>query len=111
MKKIICIDLDGVLNNYNGAYSEKEIAPIKDGAFEFIKKLASDFSIEIFTVRGCELVWQWVMDNNLKSYIHNVTNKKNPLASVFLDDSAVTFTGDFDCAYESIVNFMPHWKE
>ena len=38
-KKTILIDLDGVLNTYTGDFDENIIPPIKEGAYEFIKKL------------------------------------------------------------------------
>ena len=109
-KKLICIDLDGVLNLYSGYYSKNTIAPIRDGASEFIKKLSENFKIEIFTVRENKLVWKWILDNNLESYICNVSDKKNPKATLFLDDRAIHFNGDYDNAYNSIINFLPHWK-
>lgn len=37
MKKIVNIDLDGVLNQYSGTFNEQEIPPIKKGAYDFIK--------------------------------------------------------------------------
>ena len=109
-KKLICIDLDGVLNSYSGCYSKNAIAPIRKGASEFIKKLSENFRIEIFTVRENKLVWKWILDNNLEAYICNVSDKKNPKATIFLDDRAIHFNGDYDKAYNSIVNFLPHWK-
>ena len=50
-KKLISIDLDGVLNEYNGSFNEKEIPQIKPGAYEFLKNLSENFRIEIFTTR------------------------------------------------------------
>ena len=38
-KKEILIDLDGVLNQYNGNYDENFIPQIKDGAIEFLEEL------------------------------------------------------------------------
>ena len=38
-KKKILIDLDGVLNQYNGNYDENFIQQIKDGAIEFLQEL------------------------------------------------------------------------
>lgn len=57
-KKVISIDLDGVLNTYGGHkdYDENKICQIKDGAREFLEKLYEKFDIEIFTVRDKELV-------------------------------------------------------
>lgn len=110
MKKLICIDFDGVLNNYSGQYDEHNLPQIKEGAEKFLDKLSEDFRIEIFTVRNIETVTQWLIKNNLMKYIENVTNIKNKFASVFLDDRALNFDGDFDKAYRNITTFKPYWK-
>jgi len=44
-KKILLIDLDGVLNIYVGHFDEENIPPISDGAYEFIKKLEEMYKI------------------------------------------------------------------
>lgn len=110
MPKIISIDLDGVLNTYNGKFEHNKLSPIKEGAFEFLRDLAKDYSIEIFTVRDNELTKEWLIENNLMRFVNNITNKKNPYASVILDDRAITFNGDYTNAYNQIINFQPHWK-
>ncbi len=110
LKKLISIDLDGVLNNYDGLYNHCKIPPLRDGAFEFIKKLSEEYNVELFTVRNKKLVIKWLKENNLSEYISNITNIKNPMSSVFLDDRAINFNGDFAAAYQSIKDFKPHWK-
>ena len=109
-KKFISIDLDGVLNNYSGNYEKDKISSLREGALDFIKKLASDFNIEIYTVRDKELVKDWLKENDLIDFVFGITNEKNPKTSIFLDDRAINFNGDFQCAYESIQSFKPHWK-
>ena len=42
-KKTILIDLDGVLNEYEGKFDKDFIPPIKLGAKEFLEKLAIEF--------------------------------------------------------------------
>ena len=51
-KKIIQIDLDGVLNKYDGNYNNGEIADLKNGAREFLEKLSQEYKIEILTVQN-----------------------------------------------------------
>lgn len=109
-KKIISIDLDGVLNEYKGNYIENEISPIKAGAYEFLEKLSKDYIIEIYTVRNKELCEKWLKQNKLNHFIRKVTDAKNPYTSVFLDDRAITFNGNYDNAYNEIINFKPFWK-
>ena len=62
-KKSILIDLDGVLNTYTGDFDENYIPPIKEGAFEFLKKLSEKYDIKIFTSRKLSLVSEWVKEN------------------------------------------------
>ena len=47
-KKLILIDLDGVLNTYTGGFDENFIPPPIQGAKEFIKSLSKDFYIKNF---------------------------------------------------------------
>lgn len=110
-KKLLLIDLDGVLNLYNGNYDENKISPIRDGAFLFLKKISLDYRISIFTARNINIVSQWIKDNNLNEFIEEVTNIKSPFASVILDDRAINFDGDFIKAYKNIKEFQPHWKK
>lgn len=109
-KKIISIDLDGVLNDYSGNYMSNTLAPVKKGAFEFLEKLSKNYYIEIYTVRNISLCKKWLKDNNLSQFIKDVRDTKNPFSSVFLDDRAVHFDGCYETAYEKIVNFKPFWK-
>lgn len=109
-KKIISIDLDGVLNKYEGNYKKNKLSPIKEGAYSFLEKLSKDFIIEIYTVREKNLCKKWLKDNNLSQFVSDVRNVKNPKTSVFLDDRAITFDGDFEKAYNKIISFQPHWN-
>ncbi len=109
-KKLISIDLDGVLNTYSGNYDKTTIAPIKNGTYEFLQKLSKDYRIAIFTVRDKTLVRNWLIQNNLYDFIEDITDVKNPFSSIFLDDRAINFDGDFDKAYSAIKNFKPYWK-
>jgi histidinol phosphatase-like enzyme len=70
-KKTILIDLDGVLNTYSGKYDADYIQPIKDGAYEFLRKLSKNFRIIIFTSRNLLSVSKWVIENKLEEFIDN----------------------------------------
>ncbi len=109
-KKLISIDLDGVLNIYNGKFNKDEIPPIRAGAYEFLKELSKLFQIEIFTTREKELTKKWLKDNNLLDFIKDVTNIKNSSSSMFLDDRAINFAGDYKSAQIAIKEFRPYWK-
>lgn len=110
-KKLISIDLDGVLNTYSGHYDKTSIAPIKNGAYEFLQKLSEDYRIAIFTVRDKTLVRNWLMQNKVYNFVEDITDVKNPFSSIFLDDRAINFDEDFEKTLEKIKNFKPYWKK
>ena len=110
-KKIIQIDLDGVLNEYDGKYIKDYIHPIKKGAYEFLEKLSYHYSLELFTVREIDLCKNWLVENNIDKFFDNVTNTKNSFASIFIDDRAINFNGDYEKIFTEIMNFQPYWKK
>ena len=108
-KKTIAIDLDGVLDNYT-KYTEEIIPPIRKGAKEFIIKLSKDYEIILFTTRSPKLATEWLIDNKINQYFKDVTNTK-PLATIYLDDRAINFNGDYDKSLEEIRDFKVYWKK
>ena len=40
----------------------------------------------------------------------NVSNVKNPKATVIIDDRALRFEGDYEKTFNDIINFQPYWK-
>lgn len=108
-RPVVCVDLDGVLNLFDTWREPEYFHPPRPGAREFLVKLNdSGFRVCIFTVRWFEWVEQWLEENGLRTYVDCVTDKKMP-AQVYLDDRAVCFRGNFDDAFEQIVNFRPFW--
>lgn len=108
-KPLILIDLDGVLNNYDGKYQENYIPELKSGAREFVQKLHNLYKIKIFTTRKKELVEPWLIKNDLKNYIDDVVNVKEP-AFISIDDRSLTYRGNFDETLKEVENFIPYWK-
>lgn len=108
-KKTILIDLDGVLNKYDGKYDEYSIPPIKEGAYEFLKELSEIYKVVIFTSRNLLLASEWVINNNLKDIISNVTNVKEP-SYLIIDDRCINFNGDFSKLKKEISNFKVWYK-
>ena len=51
-KKTLLIDLDGVLNCYNGNFDKDFIPTVLNGANEFLQDVSKDFEIKIFTTRN-----------------------------------------------------------
>ncbi len=109
-KKTILLDLDGVLNTYNGEYDKNYIPPIKDGAYNLIKELAKDYKIVIFTTRNSLIASKWVIENGLDKYVENVTNVKEP-AYLIIDDRCINFDGDYRKLEKQIKNFEVWYKK
>lgn len=104
MKKTILIDLDGVLNTYTGNYDENFIPTIKEGAAEFIKELSNNYIIKIFTTRNLLLTSEWLINNDLRQYVSDVTNIKVP-SYLIIDDRSIKFNGNYNDLKEKINNF------
>lgn len=110
MKKTILIDLDGVLNTYTGNYNKDVIPPIKNGAYEFLKELSENYIIKIFTTRNLLLTSEWIIKNNLREYIDDVTNIKE-LSYLMIDDRCINFNGNFDDLRKNIDTFEVWYKK
>ncbi len=108
-KKTILVDLDGVLNEYNGNFDENIIPKIKDGAIEFIQNLHQNFTIKIFTTRNKILTTKWLIENNLDKYISDITDVKEP-AYLHIDDRCICFDGNYNNTINQIQNFKPWYK-
>lgn len=108
-KKTILVDLDGVLNEYNGNFDENIIPEIKDGAIEFIQNLHQNFTIKIFTTRNKILTTKWLIKNNLDKYISDITDVKEP-AYLHIDDRCICFDGNYNNTINQIQNFKPWYK-
>ncbi len=109
-KKTILLDLDGVINTYNGSFDKYLIPPIKEGAFEFIKELSIEFKVVIFTSRNLFSAFQWIVNNNLEKYIEDVTNIKIP-SYLIIDDRCISFNGNYSDALSQIKNFKVWYKD
>ena len=108
-KKTILMDLDGVLNTYDGNFDKNFIPPIKDGAKEFLQNLSENFDIKIFTTRNKILASKWILENELEKYIHDVTDHKD-ICWLFIDDRCINFQGDYKILNNQIQNFKAWYK-
>jgi len=108
-KKTILIDLDGVLNTYSGEYDENYIPPIREGAYDFVKELSQNYKIILFTSRNLLLASKWIMQNNLETYIENVTNVKEP-CYLIIDDRCINFNGNYNKLREEVTAFDVWYK-
>jgi len=108
--KTILIDLDGVLNTYNGIFDKNVIPEIKSGAKEFLENLSKEYEIKIFTTRNRLLASKWLVENKLDKFVTDVTNVKEP-AYLHIDDRCICFNGDFEKTLNEINNFSVYWKK
>lgn len=108
-KRVILIDLDGVLNGYDGSFNNDFIPPIKEGARDFLENLSKDFEIKLFTTRNKILATKWLINNNIDNFITDITNTKE-LAWLYIDDRCLNFEGNFTKLKEEIKNFKPWYK-
>ena len=108
-KRIILIDLDGVLNEYKGIFHKDFIPPIKQGAKEFLSSLAENFELKLFTTRNKILATKWLIENNIDSYFTDITNTKD-LAWLYIDDRCINFNGEYKNLLNQIVQFKPWYK-
>ena len=110
MLKTILLDLDGVLNKYDGNYDKEYIPSIKEGAYELIKELYQNYKIVIFTVRNSLIVSKWLIENGLDKYVENVTNVKEP-AHLIIDDRCINFDGVYEKLKKEIEKFNAWYKK
>ena len=108
-KRLILIDLDGVLNTYDGVFCENYIPPIRKGAKKFLINLSKNYIIKLFTTRNNLLASKWVIENDLDNYITDVTNIKEN-CFVHIDDKCIKFLGDFPRLQKDIENFQVWFK-
>lgn len=109
-KKLILIDLDGVLNEYGKEpYQENNIPVMKNGADEFIKELSQFGDLYLFTSRNLMLSAKWLIDNKLDIYFKDITNVKLP-SYIYIDDRCICFKGKYNQTLDEIKNFEVYWK-
>lgn len=106
-KKTICVDFDGVLNEYNG-YEEGNLGEPLPASKEFIRQLRKKYKVVILTSRPKEQVIDWLNDNGFPSM--EVTNRKIP-AVAYIDDRVIQFKGSYIQTIYEAINFKPYWME
>ena len=107
--KTVLIDLDGVLNTYDGNFDKNKIPPVKEGAKEFLKKLSEKFVIKLFTTRNKLLASKWLIENGIDNFIEDITDKKD-VCWLYIDDRCICFDGEYKNLSEKIDSFKPWYK-
>ena len=111
MKKILLIDLDGVLNEYRGNFKNNYIEPPRQNTKEFLEKLSQKYEIKIFTTRNKFLTTKWLIKNELDKYISDVTNIKEPATYIIVDDRCICFDGNYNNLSKAINTYKPYWSD
>ena len=109
MKPPVCLDFDGVLNDYHG-YEKDNLGELRPGAKEFIERLSRDYNVIIFSVRPFPKIVEWLKRHGLDKLVWDVTSSK-PAAVAYIDDRAIRFVGDYEKTLNELENFKPYWKE
>ena len=108
-RKTIMIDLDGVLNMYDGKYVKNKLPEMRLGAREFVQKIYKDYDLVLFTTRNNLEATKWLIDNKMDKYFKDVSSVKIP-AYIYLDDRAIGFDGNYEKAIAEIEKFQVYWK-
>jgi cysteine desulfurase / selenocysteine lyase len=109
--RVVCVDLNGVLDRYAGWQGEHHWDPPAPGAREFLRGLHEHgWRIIIFTTRHYLGVQRWLSRHGLFEYVNEITDTK-PAATVFVDDRAVCHRGDFASTLEQVLGFTAHWEQ
>jgi hypothetical protein len=109
--KTVCLDFDGVLNNYTGWKGKDHLGEPKEGIKEFLEILSKKYDkIIIETTRDRLAVAVWLKKHGLWKYVINIYDKK-PIATVYIDDRAIKFNGDFKDTLKELEYFNTYWEE
>jgi len=115
-RKILACDFDGVISDYSKGYQGKGVfGKVIEGAGEFLQKIHEDgWLIVIWTGRDEVGLVKKYLEANKIPYDYINENPENPMqsdspklfATVYLDDRAVTFHGDWKKSYYDIKDFQ-----
>lgn len=103
----VCVDFDGVLNNYT-YYDEDDLFTPREGALEFINFLNEKYNVIILTSRQKDKVESWLNEYGFK--VNKVTNVKVP-AICYIDDRGLKFNGDYSEMLVCLDNFKTYWED
>ena len=109
--KTACVDFDGVLATYTGWRGPEHLGDPLPGCQQFLEALkAQGYTVVILTTRDADAVGRWLETHSLAHLVKSTTNVKVP-ATVYVDDRAVLFTGDYDAVLKATAGFKTWWEE
>jgi hydroxymethylpyrimidine pyrophosphatase-like HAD family hydrolase len=117
MQPTLAVDFDGVIASYDGWKGYGVLGEPIEGAVETLRKLKHiGWKIIIFTTRGEEEIFEYLRQHRIPfdEINHNSnlvgSNPGKPVATCYLDDRAICFTGDWEKAFNDITSFRS-WGE
>ncbi|HBE66849.1 MAG TPA: hypothetical protein DDW52_01740 [Planctomycetaceae bacterium] len=109
MRRTICLDFDGVLNSYRSGWCGIDNIPDPPihGTDRAVQRLRKDYRVVVNSARcatpeGREAIRQWLARHNIE--VDEVCEHKPP-ATVYVDDRAIRFEGDWFEALQKISDF------
>jgi hypothetical protein len=104
----ICLDHDGVGNDYAGHFDAADLGKINPELKPFVLELRRrGFDVVVLSTREPESLKAWYHDNGVP--VDDVTNIKVP-AVAYIDDRGITFKGSFLEVLSQLETFEPWWK-
>jgi hypothetical protein len=104
-----CVDFNGVLDTYTGWKGPDHLYPPREGVREFLEQLSAMYTVVVLTTFDHRKVRGWLRAHGLDGLVSDVTNKKIP-ATVYIDDRAVRFDGDYGATLREVERFRTHWE-
>jgi hypothetical protein len=110
---VIAVDFDGVIHGYSKGWQKGIIydAPVP-GCKEALEQLrTAGYKIWVFSARQEEAGIKEYMEKNDLPYDRIHMGRKPMQAALFIDDKAITFTGNWDQTLKDVENFLPWTKK
>jgi hypothetical protein len=118
-EKTIAIDFDGVINSYKSGWKgpTETDEPVLSAAESISSLFNRGYKLIIFSTRastpeGVETIREYLRkhtENDLLVNSIEITDRK-PISDVYIDDRAISFTGDWEDTLKKIDDFEP-WTE
>jgi hypothetical protein len=108
-RRTICLDFDGVIHSYRSGWCGAEVIPDPPihGTREAIARLRKTYRVVIHSARcateeGCAAIEAWLQKHSIE--VDEICRYKPP-ASVYIDDRAIPFRGDWDDVISDVHQF------